>query len=132
MASATAQSSDFQPSDRYGYRLDGVGPFPDPASRYQPEGVHGPSQIVDAGSFAWDDRSWHGIPRSDLVIYELHVGTFSPEGTFAGAADRLPDLARLGITRDRADAGRRLPRPAELGVRRGGPLRPGAMLRSPG
>ena len=109
-------SSDFRPGDLYGYLLDGEGPFPDPASRYQPEGVHGPSQIVDPGSFAWSDGSWNGIPRSDLVIYELHVGTFSPEGTFAGAADRLPELARLGVNADRADAGRRLPRPAELGL----------------
>ncbi len=92
------KSSDFQSGDLYSYRLDGEGPFPDPASRYQPEGVHGPSQIVDPGSFAWSDRTWNGIPRDDLIIYELHVGTFSPEGTFAGAAARLPELARLGIT----------------------------------
>ncbi len=91
-------SADFRPGDRYGYLVDGDGPFPDPASRCQPEGVHGPSQIVDPGSFSWTDPSWKGIPRDDLVIYELHVGTFSPEGTFAGAAARLPDLARLGIT----------------------------------
>jgi maltooligosyltrehalose trehalohydrolase len=92
------ESSDFRPGDLYGYCLDGEGPFPDPVSRYQPEGVHGPSRIVDPGSFAWSDPSWKGVSRDDLIIYELHVGTFSPEGTFAGAAARLPELARLGIT----------------------------------
>lgn len=84
--------------DRYRYRVDGEGPFPDPASRYQPEGVHGPSEVVDPGRFVWTDREWRGIARDELVIYELHVGTFSPEGTFAGAAERLPQLAQLGVT----------------------------------
>jgi maltooligosyltrehalose trehalohydrolase len=91
-------SAAFRPGDRYGYLLDGAGPFPDPASRSQPEGVHGPSQIVDPGGFPWSDASWTGVSRDDLVIYELHVGTFSLEGTFAGAAGRLPELARLGVT----------------------------------
>jgi maltooligosyltrehalose trehalohydrolase len=90
-------SADFRPGDLYGYRLDGQGPFPDPASRYQPEGVHGPSQIIDPASYARSDASWEGVLRDDLVIYELHVGTFSPEGTFAGTARLLPELARLGI-----------------------------------
>ncbi len=92
------ESCEFQPGDLYGYLLDGQGPFPDPASRYQQEGVHGPSQIVDPASFSWSDGSWNGVLRRDLIIYELHVGTFSPEGTFAGAAAQLPELARLGIT----------------------------------
>ena len=78
--------------------LYGAGPFPDPASRYQPAGVHGPSQVVDTDQFAWTDSEWPGIPRDQLVLYELHVGTFTPEGTFAAASRRLPDLARLGIT----------------------------------
>ena len=91
-------STDFRPGDQYGYRLDGEGPYPDPASRCQPQGVHGPSQIVDPGCFAWSDSSWPGLPRDDLIIYELHVGTFSSDGTFAGAANHLPDLARLGVT----------------------------------
>ncbi len=92
------ESSDFRPGDLYGYLLDGEGPFPDPASRYQPEGIHGPSQIVDPGSFSWSDGGWNGVPHGDLVIYELHVGTFSPEGTFSGVTARLPELAGLGIT----------------------------------
>ncbi|HEX8198924.1 MAG TPA: malto-oligosyltrehalose trehalohydrolase [Isosphaeraceae bacterium] len=84
--------------DRYRYRVDGTGPFPDPASRFQPEGVHGPSEVIDPTRFAWTDAGWRGIPAEDLAIYELHVGTFSPEGTFAGATERLPWLKDLGVT----------------------------------
>ncbi|HSB60895.1 MAG TPA: malto-oligosyltrehalose trehalohydrolase [Vicinamibacteria bacterium] len=83
--------------DRYRYRLDGEGPFPDPASRFQPEGVHGASEVVDP-AFEWSDAGWTGVPREELVVYELHVGTFTAEGTFASAAERLPDLATLGVT----------------------------------
>src|SRR5262249_29310787 len=85
------------PGDRYRYRVDGRGPFPDPASRFQPEGVHGPSEVVDPHAFAWSDAGWHNVPREDLVLYELHVGTFSPEGTFAGVEAKLAELADLGI-----------------------------------
>jgi maltooligosyltrehalose trehalohydrolase len=84
--------------DRYFYRLDGDRQMPDPASRAQPDGVHGPSQVIDPRPFRWSDDRWAGVSRDDLVIYELHVGTFSPEGTFAGAAARLADLAALGVT----------------------------------
>ena len=83
---------------RYAYRLDGEGPFPDPASRFQPDGVHGPSAIVDPRAFAWSDGGWRGVALRDLTIYEAHVGTFTPEGTFAGAALRLPHLRDLGVT----------------------------------
>ncbi|HJR57965.1 MAG TPA: malto-oligosyltrehalose trehalohydrolase [Vicinamibacterales bacterium] len=86
------------PGDRYTYALDGSGPLPDPASRFQPDGVHGPSQIVDPESFEWHDRKWHARAARDLIVYELHVGTFSPEGTFAGLEQRLPYLRDLGIT----------------------------------
>jgi maltooligosyltrehalose trehalohydrolase len=86
------------PGDRYRYRIDDEGDFPDPASRFQPEGVHGPSEIVDPAGFPWTDRSWKGIPEEDLVLYELHVGTFSPEGTFEGVRKRLDSLRQLGIT----------------------------------
>jgi maltooligosyltrehalose trehalohydrolase len=82
----------------YRYRLDGRGPFPDPASRFQPQGVHGPSQVIDAAQFCWNDESWQGVARDQLVIYELHVGTFSKEGTFQGVIRRLPELASLGVT----------------------------------
>ena len=84
--------------DRYRYRLDGGNPLPDPASRCQPEGVHGPSAVVDWRSFPWSDGDWTGIALEDTVLYELHVGTFTPEGTFAAAAERLPDLRDLGVT----------------------------------
>jgi maltooligosyltrehalose trehalohydrolase len=84
--------------DRYRYAIDGRGPFPDPASRFQPEGVHGPSEVVDPGRFAWSDGGWTGITPEDLVVYELHVGTFSPGGTFDGVRSRLADLRDLGVT----------------------------------
>ena len=87
---------------RYGFRLDdgsgALGPvFPDPHSRAQPDGVHGLSEAVDP-AFAWTDGAWAGVPQRDLVFYELHVGTFTPEGTLDAAAERLPYLRELGIT----------------------------------
>jgi maltooligosyltrehalose trehalohydrolase len=84
--------------DLYEYQLDGRGPFPDPASRFQPRGVHGPSAIVDPRSFAWSDEGWCGVPLERAVIYELHVGTFTDAGSFAGVTERLPYLADLGVT----------------------------------
>jgi maltooligosyltrehalose trehalohydrolase len=86
------------PPDRYRCRLDRGPLHPDPASRYQPEGVHGASQVVDAGSFRWSDGAWRGLQPDRLVLYELHVGAFTPEGSFAAAAERLPALADLGVT----------------------------------
>ncbi|HEU5040378.1 MAG TPA: malto-oligosyltrehalose trehalohydrolase [Gemmatimonadales bacterium] len=83
---------------RYRYRLDGGPRAPDPASRSQPEGVHGPSEVVDPEAFAWTDAGWPGLDPDDLVIYELHVGTFTPAGTFDGAIERLDHLVRLGVT----------------------------------
>jgi maltooligosyltrehalose trehalohydrolase len=82
----------------YRYRLDGDGPYADPASRFQPDGPFGPSQVVDPAAFRWTDRDWCGIGRKGQVIYEIHVGTFTPEGTWVAAAERLPTLAELGIT----------------------------------
>ncbi|MFI5378721.1 MAG: malto-oligosyltrehalose trehalohydrolase [Tepidisphaerales bacterium] len=121
-----------RPGDRYRYRVNGKGPFPDPASRFQPAGVHGPSEIIDPSSFAWTDHNWTGVgpnpggpcsctagsgrpretaaencgPPGNVVklcpgsqsIYELHVGTFTPQGTFAGVTARLPRLVELGVT----------------------------------
>src|SRR5574337_1022729 len=84
--------------DYYAYRIDGRGPFPDPASRFQPEGVHGPSMIVDPTAFRWHDRTWKGVTAAQLIFYELHVGTFTPEGTFVALIARLPELVALGIT----------------------------------
>jgi len=82
----------------YRYRVDGGPAFPDVASRFQPQGVHGPSQVVELGQFPWTDARWPGIEREEVVIYELHVGTFTPEGTFEAAIQRLPYLLDLGVT----------------------------------
>jgi len=82
----------------YRYRLDGEGPFPDPASRFQPRGVHGPSQVVAPQSFRWSDASWTGVEAEELVLYELHVGTFTPAGTFAALSRKLAYLRDLGVT----------------------------------
>jgi maltooligosyltrehalose trehalohydrolase len=82
----------------YRYRIDGGGQFPDPASRYQPLGVHGPSEVIAPSRFTWTDAAWRGVAREDIVIYELHVGTYTAEGTFAAVIGRLPYLAELGVT----------------------------------
>ncbi|MBL8023844.1 MAG: malto-oligosyltrehalose trehalohydrolase [Elusimicrobia bacterium] len=82
----------------YRYRVDGKGPFPDPTSRFQPQGVHGPSEIVDPKTFQWTDKAWKGVPWKKLSFYEVHVGTFSSEGTFEGVRKKLPYLKDLGIT----------------------------------
>jgi maltooligosyltrehalose trehalohydrolase len=85
------------PGTRYLYRLNAATDRPDPASRFQPDGVHGPSEIVDS-KFAWHDSMWRGIPLRDYIIYELHVGTFTAEGTLDAAAAKLDDLQSLGVT----------------------------------
>ena len=86
--------------DRYGYRIDGGEVRPDPASRRQPDGVHGLSAVVDPSSFAWSatESGWRAAPLGNAAIYELHVGTFTSEGTLDAAAAKLPLLADLGIT----------------------------------
>jgi maltooligosyltrehalose trehalohydrolase len=81
----------------YRYRLDHQNERPDPASRYQPQGVHGPSEVID-NRFGWTDSSWIALPLEEYVLYELHVGTFSPQGTFDAIIPRLPRLRDLGIT----------------------------------
>lgn len=83
--------------ERYYYRVDGGPQRPDPASRFQPDGVHGASQIIDR-SFDWTDQNWCGHDRDDLIVYELHLGTFTDQGTFLSAIDRLDELVELGIT----------------------------------
>ncbi len=84
--------------DLYRFRLDGGDAFPDPASRFQPEGPHGPSRVVDPAAYRWRDAGWRGAARQGQVIYEMHVGTFTREGTWAAAARRLAGLAELGVT----------------------------------
>jgi maltooligosyltrehalose trehalohydrolase len=82
----------------YVYVLDGERERPDPVSRWQPGGVHAPSRVVDPASFRWSDQGWSGIPLRDFIIYELHTGTFTREGTFESMIPRLPYLRDLGIT----------------------------------
>lgn len=87
-----------RPGAHYAYRIDDQLVVPDPASRFNPGGPFGPSEVVDPGAFHWQNDGWRGRPWHEAVLYELHVGTFSPEGTFAGIVPRLPQLADLGVT----------------------------------
>jgi malto-oligosyltrehalose trehalohydrolase len=82
----------------YRLRIDGQHEVADPASRWNPHGVHGPSAVLDPSAYAWDDEGWQAPPWHSAVIYELHVGTFSAAGTYAGVIAHLPHLARLGVT----------------------------------
>jgi maltooligosyltrehalose trehalohydrolase len=91
-------TTEAQPGDRYVYQLEGLLERPDPASQYQPEGVHGASEIVDRSNFTWTDRAWTSIALSDFILYEVHVGTFTPAGTFDAILPRLARLKELGIT----------------------------------
>ena len=83
---------------RYAYSMDGGDPLPDPTSRFQPDGVHGWSEVIDPTAFGWSDEGWTGVDRANVVIYELHVGTFSADGTFAAVAERIDYLRDLGVT----------------------------------
>ena len=83
---------------RYRFSLDGGPAVPDPASRRNGEGVHAASEVIDPRAFVWTDDSWRAPPWSEAVIYELHVGTFTPEGTFGAIAGKLEHLQRLGVT----------------------------------
>ena len=89
--------SGVEPGSLYYFRLNGEHDLPDPASRFQPQGVHGPSQVVEP-HYPWADDHWCGLPLRDYVIYELHVGTFTPEGTFEAVIPYLDELKDLGIT----------------------------------
>jgi maltooligosyltrehalose trehalohydrolase len=92
------QSVAAEPGERYFYLPGENKPVPDPVSRLLPEGVHGPSEIVDPSGFCWSNLHWRGLPLKDYVIYELHTGTFTPHGTFDAAIEKLAYLKRLGIT----------------------------------
>ncbi len=94
----THQQSDVADGMRYAYRLPQQMEIPDPASRWQPDGVHQPSAVYTPGKFEWNDHAWRGVPLNELVVYELHVGTFTQNGTFDGVRERLKDLKQLGIT----------------------------------
>jgi maltooligosyltrehalose trehalohydrolase len=84
--------------DRYRFRVDRMRTWPDPAARAQPDGVQGASAVADPTRFSWSDAGWHGVALDDLVLYELHVGTFTRAGTFTAIVDRLPAIVDLGIT----------------------------------
>jgi maltooligosyltrehalose trehalohydrolase len=86
------------PGTQYFYHLDNKIDRPDPASQFQPEGVHGPSQIINHMEYKWNDLSWKGIPHEEYIIYELHTGTFTPEGSFDGVEKKLDYLIDLGVT----------------------------------
>ena len=92
-----AQSPTLKAGDRYRFSIDDKDPLPDPASLFQPEGVHGPSEVVDLGAWTWSDEKWQNPPLSEYLLYELHTGTFSSEGTFAGIEARLDHLVNLGV-----------------------------------
>jgi maltooligosyltrehalose trehalohydrolase len=95
----TATIPGLGPGSRYWFQLGESDDWlPDPASRFQPEGVHGPSEIVDPAAFEWSDANWRGIPADRHVLYEMHVGTFTREGTWRAALRELPALAELGVT----------------------------------
>src|SRR5689334_13639984 len=83
---------------RYRFSLNGGPPLPDPASRFQPDGPHGPSEVVDPHTFRWTDTAWPGVALSGQVLYEMHVGTFTREGTWRAAMQELPALAATGVT----------------------------------
>jgi maltooligosyltrehalose trehalohydrolase len=93
----TAEVGDVVGGDAYFLQPDGMGDLPDPSSQYQPQGVHGPSAVVDHRDYAWRDGSWHGLPLTELIFYELHVGTFSQAGRFDAIIPKLDSLAALGV-----------------------------------
>jgi len=87
-----------QAGDRYRYRIDGDLAVPDPASRFQPDDVHAASEVIDPDAFRWSDDTWRGRPWTEAVLYELHVGSFTPEGTFRAIIGKLDHLVSLGVT----------------------------------
>src|SRR5205814_2227896 len=91
-------TSDAHSGTQYSFEIDGRNQVPDPASRYQPLSVHGPSEVIDPRTFSWSDESWRGRSWNEAVIYELHVGIFTPEGTFAGVESKLSYLSDPRVT----------------------------------
>jgi maltooligosyltrehalose trehalohydrolase len=94
----TVAVDNVRPGAKYLYRLADSHERPDPASRRQPDGVHGPSQLIDLSNFEWTDRDWNGLPLEDSVFYELHVGTYTKEGNFTALLASLDNFAALGVT----------------------------------
>src|SRR5215471_11875395 len=94
----SVRNPDAQAGADYWFLLDGGDPLPDPRSPWQPFGVHGPARFVDHSQFRWSDARWQAPPLSSAIIYELHIGTFTPEGTFESAIAQLKHLVSLGVT----------------------------------
>jgi maltooligosyltrehalose trehalohydrolase len=92
-----AELDDITPGTNYFYQIDNETNLPDPASHFQPDGVHGPSQVVDHHTYQWQDTDWKGVEWHDIILYELHIGTFTKEGTFEAAIAQLDDLVEVGI-----------------------------------
>ncbi len=90
-------ATDIPPGTLYTYQLEAKNDWPDPASKYQPQGVHSPSQVIDENAFTWTDTDWQGVPLAETIIYELHVGTFTQAGTFQAIIPQLTKLKELGI-----------------------------------
>jgi maltooligosyltrehalose trehalohydrolase len=93
-----ADIEEAKPGTEYSFNIDGGEPLPDPRSAFQPHGVHGPSRLIDHAQFKWTDTHWQARPLSSAIIYELHIGTFTPQGTFLSAVERLDYLVDLGIS----------------------------------
>jgi maltooligosyltrehalose trehalohydrolase len=89
--------NDFHPGTKYFYQVNDEKNLPDPASHYQPDGVHGPSQVIDHSAYQWQNVEWKGVEGHDMILYELHIGTFTKEGTFKAAVNQLDDLAEIGV-----------------------------------
>ncbi len=118
------------PGSRYGFRLDGDERlYPDPASRFQPKGPHGMSELVDPARFDWNDSGFPGLGPRGLVLYELHVGTFTREGTFRAAMNELAELQALGVTAIELMPVADFSGALRLGLRRSEPVGPEPQLR---
>ena len=117
---ATSYSATRRPARAclYAYRLADGREYPDPASRWQPDGVHRPSAVFLPQSYRWSDQRWRGVAREELVIYELHVGTFTPEGTFDALVPAAAAIGCAGRHGDRVDARGPVSRRSQLGLRR--------------
>jgi len=107
---------------RYQFLLDNSRQRPDPASRYQPDGVHGASQVFDPAEYPWQDAGWMGVALDKYVLYETHVGVFTRDGTFAAVIPRLDELKDLGVTAIEIMPVSQFPGRRKLGIRRSGSL----------
>ncbi|HEY1272665.1 MAG TPA: alpha-amylase family glycosyl hydrolase, partial [Terriglobales bacterium] len=92
------QTGEASAGSRYKFQIDGKTEVPDPASRFQPADVNGPSEVIDPATFDWEDAEWQGRPWEEVSVYELHAGAFTPEGNFSAIESKLDYLADLGIT----------------------------------